>query len=689
MMSSLNFRATQEAWERYVAGPEPIPMQIEGVRQDIVDSWRRSKGKVDPFSSDKTISQDQLDKLVRENAPLIRIARPYLQNLFQYLREAEHQITIVDKSGCILDTIFDDTASPVSPSQYRISNGSLFSEEKSGTNGIALSLLSDKPAMVFGPEHFQKSYHNSICYTAPIHDQFHKLIGFVDISGPLSQYQPSALSMLESSVCGIEREFSFRQTNAVLTSTLDAFTAGILVLNSDKIIIHHNSKAREILRVGDDALIGQPIYSVLRQDSLPASAQTLNQQISSMECTILNRYQNPLDVNLTVIPSSDNNGLNTTLIKVEAQSELARLAYRGNDFSAHYTFDSVLGDSPAVQSVKTMGMIAATTTIPVLIFGEPGTGKEVVAQAIHNSSEWADGPFVSLDCSKIPRGLLESELFGYEGGVFCGGKENGYTGKFEQANGGTLFLDEVNCLSQDAQEALVRVLQSGSVIRLGGKYAKSVSFKLIVATTVNLLSSVQRKIFRADLYYRLNALTITIPPLRERKQDILPTVNHFIDRYRFDYGTPAVSFDEDATEALLNYSWPNNTREVETVIEEILHIAEEPEIHLSDLPTTLLSCYYAGKTKKTPTKEVTGTLDKQEGLQFKEKEDDLPPSYLAQANLEEYQRLLDAMRANHGNAKRTASDLNIPLSTLYCKLKKFGLKPKDYRKPRDGQGQVS
>ena len=604
-----------------------------------------------------------------------------MQNLFQYLREAEHQITIVDKNGCILDTIFDDTASPELPSQFRISNGSLFSENASGTNGIALCLLSDKPAVVFGPEHFQKSYHNSICYTAPIHDQFHKLIGFIDISGPLTQYQPSAMSMLESSVYGIEREFSFRQTNAVLTSTLDAFDAGILVLNADKVIIHHNSKAREILLVGEDPLIGQPIYSVLRQDSLPTSAQSLNQKISSMECTILNRYQHPLDVNLTVIPSSDKNGLNTTLIKMDAQSELAHLAYRGNDFSAHYTFDSVLGDSPAVQSVKTMGMIAASTPIPVLIFGEPGTGKEVIAQAIHNSSEWADAPFVSLDCSKIPRGLLESELFGYEGGVFCGGKENGYTGKFEQANGGTLFLDEVNCLSQDAQEALARVLQTGSVTRLGGKYAKSVSFKLIVATTVNLLSCVQRKIFRADLYYRLNALTITIPPLRERKQDILPTVNYFIDRYRFDYGTPAVTFDEGVVDALSNYSWPGNTREVETAIEEILHVADGPEIHLSDLPTTLLSSYYASKAKKTPAREETTPDEKREELLYQEKEEALLPQ--PQAKLEEYQRLLDAMRANRGNAKQTANDLNLPLSTLYCKLNKFGIRPKDYRKQRD------
>lgn len=679
MMSSLDLQVVQEAWARYVAGPEPIPAHIEGVRQEIVDSWRNAKGKVDPFAPNQTIPAEQFNKIVQDNAPLIQIARPYLQNLFQYLRETGHQITIVDRNGCILDTIFDDSLPQETPLQFRISNGTLFSEETAGTNGIALCLTLHKPVVVWGPEHFQKNNHGNICYTAPLYDQFNKLIGFVDISGPLEHYQPSALAMLQSSVRGIEREFSFRQTNAVLTAALDAFSEGILVLNADKIIIHHNLKASEVLRVGADTLIGQSIYAVLRQDSLPASAQSFQQKIAAMECTILNRYHTLLDVSLTVIPSCDRNGLNTTLIKVEAQAERAHVTYRGNEYAAHYTFDSVLGDSPAVQSVKAMGMIAATTAIPVLIFGESGTGKDVVAQAIHNSSACAGGPFVSLDCSKIPRGLLESELFGYEGGVFCGGKENGHTGKFEQANGGTLFLDEVNCLPQDAQEALVRVLQTGSVTRLGGKYAKSVAFKLIVATTVNLLSLVQRKTFRADLYYALNALTITLPPLRERKQDILPTVHHFIERHIFESGKPAVSFDAEVSDALLNYSWPNNTREVEAVMEETLHIAEGPVIQLSDLPTSLLSSYYENKARRGQEKDEGSQTE----LTQMEKESGPLPTHQTKANLGDYQRILDELRAHGGDVKQTAKALNMPLSTLYRKLNKYGLDPKHYKKKAD------
>lgn len=236
-------------------------------------------------------------------------------------------------------------------------------------------------------------------------------------------------------------------------------------------------------------MIGQSIYSVLRQDSLPAPAQGLSQRISSMECTILNRYQTPLDVSLTVLPTSDQTGLHTTLIKLEDQSALTRLVYRSNEFSAHYTFDSIIGTSPSIQSVQTMGRIAATTAITHTDLWRARHGKGDSGPGHPQRKPLGKGPLRRLNCGKIPRGLLESELFGYEGGVFCGGKENGYTGKFEQANGGTLFLDEIDCLSLEAQASLLQVLQTGQVTRLGGKYPKSVSFKLIVATTVNLLSA--------------------------------------------------------------------------------------------------------------------------------------------------------------------------------------------------------
>ena len=240
-----------------------------------------------------------------------------------------------------------------------------------------------------------------------------------------------------------------------------------------------------------------------------------------------------------------------------------------------------------------------------------------------------------------------------------------------------LFLDEIDCLSLEAQASLLQVLQTGQVTRLGGKYPKSVSFKLIVATTVNLLSAVQKRTFVPTCITVSTHLPLQFLPSGSGKKDIFPIVNHFIAQESFTAGTAAVSLDEEAAAAFLQYHWPGNTREVESVIEELLHTAEGPVLHLSDLPTNLLSSYYAGKAKQS--QDAKSEL--QDTLPSAPPADPASPLLPGQpGGIPADRRYLEGLRRQRKGDHRCP--LSMPLSTLYRKMNKYGINPKDYKKQR-------
>ncbi|WP_038818719.1 sigma-54 interaction domain-containing protein, partial [Pseudomonas syringae] len=202
-----------------------------------------------------------------------------------------------------------------------------------------------------------------------------------------------------------------------------------------------------------------------------------------------------------------------------------------------------------------------------LILGESGTGKELFAQAIHNASDRSSGPFVAVNCGAIPRDLVQSELFGHVEGAFTGSAKGGSAGKFELADGGTIFLDEIGDMSFDAQVSLLRVLQEGEVTRVGAKSSRQVDVRIIAATHRNLSQAVAEGAFREDLYYRLNVLNLTVPPLRMRREDIALLAQHFLDRCARSLRKSVLGLSAQALELLVAYSWPGNVRELENSIE--------------------------------------------------------------------------------------------------------------------------
>jgi DNA-binding NtrC family response regulator len=273
-------------------------------------------------------------------------------------------------------------------------------------------------------------------------------------------------------------------------------------------------------------------------------------------------------------------------LKIEKAIELRHLKYQV-DYLRHtqtdiYDFDRIVGASGALHQVLSIVKKVARSNSTILIRGETGTGKELIAGAIHHNSLRAGRAFVKVNCAALQENLLESELFGHEKGAFTSADKQ-RIGRFEQADGGTLFLDEVGDMSQSTQAKILRVLQEHEFERLGGTRTLRVDVRIIAATNRNLTQMVQEGKFREDLFYRLNVVSVEMPPLRDRKDDIVQLAQFFVNRFAGELKKKLERIQADAVKVLMRHNWPGNIRELENVIERAVLMADGPEIELSDL----------------------------------------------------------------------------------------------------------
>jgi DNA-binding NtrC family response regulator len=308
----------------------------------------------------------------------------------------------------------------------------------------------------------------------------------------------------------------------------------------------------------------------------------------------------------------------------------------------------IVGDSPAMRKLSETVQAVAAREYTVLIRGESGTGKELVARALHDLSPRNAGPFVTLNCAALPASLLESELFGHERGAFTGAirRHDGYV---ERAGGGTLFIDEIDDLPLDLQPRLLRVLQEKEIVRVGGSSIIPVDVRILAATKVELQEEVKAGRFRADLFYRLNIIPVTVPPLRHRKEDIVPLVAHFFDKHgardRFRLVSP------EHFEALRGYDWPGNVRELENLVERIIALSDA--LSVQDILRETIEGASRSEQESGPS---DGTLS----------------SYTASMEAREREIILRAMEQAGDNVTAAARILDLPRSTLRSKLEKWG-----------------
>jgi two-component system, NtrC family, nitrogen regulation response regulator NtrX len=311
--------------------------------------------------------------------------------------------------------------------------------------------------------------------------------------------------------------------------------------------------------------------------------------------------------------------------------------------------EKILGKSKPIQNILDLIEKVAPLDTRVLITGENGTGKELVAKAIHNQSLRKDKPFVEVNCAAIPNELIESELFGHEKGSFTGAVQQ-RIGRFELANKGTLFLDEIGDMSLQAQAKVLRAIEDGKIERVGGGKKIDVDVRIISATNKNLLEEIEKGNFREDLYHRINVIPIQIPPLRERNDDIPVLINSFIDEITAKHKRPLVKLHDDAMKFMQSMQWSGNVRELRNSVERIIIIIDKKEISKKDIE----ALFSAGQNHMTDIIDVTNSFQ-----EFKEKA--------------EKAFILKQLEANGWNVSKTAEVLDIQRSHLYNKIKKYGI----------------
>ena len=461
--------------------------------------------------------------------------------------------------------------------------------------------------------------------------------------------------MVKNSNC-LEKE-KLEQSLEMYKLIFDSIYNGAIVTDINGMITHFNKPYGEFLGVNPEDQIGRHCTEAVENSRMHIVAKTgipeINQSHRILgKSMVVQRIPIKKDGRVIAVfgqvmfkDVKDVSKLASELTFLESKVKLYEEELI-NLRSTRYTFDSIIGNSQAIMSLKLEARRAASNNFPVLISGESGTGKELFAQAIHHASARKLYPFVRINCAAIPKDLLESELFGYEKGAFTGAGPSGKPGKFELAHKGTVFLDEVGDLPLEMQPKLLRAIEDYEFERVGGTKVIRTNLRVIAATNQNLEQMLSDGRFRKDLFYRLNVIPLHIPPLRERRTDIIHIARWMLKQMAAEANIPEVKMDKTAETAMKHHEWPGNVRELSNVLERTMSALESSTIHLQDLP------FYLHRSSKKPAAQNRSSL---KDLQART----------------EIETISFALKESNNNKAKAARILGIHRTLLYKKMKKY------------------
>jgi transcriptional regulator with PAS, ATPase and Fis domain len=520
-------------------------------------------------------------------------------------------------------------------------------------------------------------HHLWTCSGAPIFDDDRQMIGILEMTGNVENTHMHTLGLVMAAVEAIQNQLRIQKQNRELT-----------VLNRELIMLN-NRMNNLFLTVSDGVVVTDPYGTITHVN--PVAEKILSRPaIQITGSSIRNHFERYGQIEemlatgraLTDLELNVNSGTGATrclasakpilddrhnitggVIFINPINKIKNLINRFSGAHATFVFDDIIGSGKAFNKATQLGTLAAANNSNVLLIGESGTGKEMFAQAIHNASDRRHGPFVAINCGAIPRELIGSELFGYADGAFTGARKGGRPGKFELAAGGTLFLDEIGDMPLEQQVSLLRVLQDKSITRIGGDQTVVVDVRIICASNKNLQLDAARGNFRQDLYYRLNVISIHLPPLREHRDDIPLMFKVFFERacQKLGRGTPQV--DPGVITRLKQYDWPGNVREFQNMVERMVNTANDQAIRAEHLPEEMLSPQpVVWETDRPSHSEPVNITDERKRIK----------ELLVDQEREE---ILALLYKNKGNIAKVAREIGISRNSIYRKLNKLNITP--------------
>lgn len=636
-------------WEKFISKSWGT-LEIEKIRHNVFDSWKRCQEiGVNPrqMSANAALSDFELKQYWR-NAELFQIAKPIIDDYFKKMTGTGYLITLSDKEGHIV-YLKGEPAVLRAAEKMNFAPGVDWSESSAGTNAIGTSIVTKAPIQILSAEHFCEGCHPWTCSSAPIIHPFTKeVLGAIDFTGFWDNAQPHTLSLAVSLAQVIESQL-FKMYLEVHQQLTEVYFNGIskwkqesiLVVTHDFIVVKASKSLLEAFQL-------VPGTTLRNHQDLFLIVQELLKSIHNREPflphdTYINNFQ------FKKIKPIFNHEIHAGYrIVFSRQKEPIYQAAISRELSGPW--QNIIGASEVFLAAIHKCQKAASSAVPILLLGESGTGKEKIAQSIHQSSQRCDQPFLAINCGAIQKELIASELFGYEKGAFTGALKEGKKGKFEEADGGTLFLDEIGEMPLDLQVHLLRVLQEKEVTRVGSSKRIPVNVRIIAATNKNLFKLSKQGLFREDLLFRLNVVSVNIPPLRERENDLNLIIDFFLKEFSAKYNKQVVELSIEVADYFSQYQWPGNIRELQNVLEHAVLFCESKNIVMADLPTYL---HEDSKTLSAST--------------------DLP-----MLDHEERKVLVKLLEETGWNLSAVAKKLNIARSTLYRKLRKYQLKDPKY-----------
>lgn len=652
-------RAMLAAWQNFIHSQQLDPV----VPPNIAASWRRSWGRVNPNNEIEFTRMSSAYLLASQTASfeLIAIARPVMEDVYQCVQNSGIVMVLTNSVGCVLDMLGDEAVLQV-VERWGAGLGSILSEELIGTTSFGLALAERMPVQVAGSEHFIQQFHIATGAAAPMFDLTGRLLGVVGMVVPVERHHVHSLGLVVAAARAIEcqrqSDFLMAEQNshlAQLNAILSAISDGILVWNTDDVLVHANHAASEMLGIPEKLLLGNQTEALLTIPDSVRQAILERKPLADVEGVIV-AGERTIDclISLNFVFQNESR-LRWVIVTLRPEKNVRKLVQRQVGATAVLTLDDIPGESVQVQRIRNFVRSVADAKASILIRGEVGTGKNALANAIHNASHRRDGPFIIFSCSSVPNELVISELLGYDEntGFARGGSR---PSKFELADSGTLFFQDVDVLPLEAQSVLLNGLELGFIQRIGSRRPIEVNVHVIASTSARMETLLAQGSFRPDLYYRLSTFSITIPPLRERNRDIPLVADRILRRLSMQLHYPLL-LGQGVIEVLKRYPWPGNVREMEAVLgRAATQVGKNGIIELSHLPSSLQYVSHIA-----PDGQSAATVQ--------------PFSEIKR------ETIIKAAQLYRGNVTQMARILGISRATLWRHLKALDINPGDYRQP--------